>query len=118
MHTPLRRRTIYPADAGKVGSFKYIALTPAGLAPAVMVVMALEEGKTAQVIVAGISANGPYWRFITGTVSGNRLDYVPREGGVRYLFDWNDASGGSMTQHLEMGGATKIRNTRFARLDD
>jgi hypothetical protein len=107
-------------DSLKVGSFQYVAQSPVGTNPQVLVVMSVEEKRTAELIVAGKSNNGSYWRFVTGTLSGNRLEYVPRDGAARFMFDWSDANSGSLSQILESGKGGKKNaayNTRFSRLD-
>ena len=106
-------------DSRKVGSYSYVAHSPAGRDPQVMVVMSVEEQRTAEVIIAGKGPNGSYWRFVTGTLSGDRLDYTPREGSTRFLFDWNDANSGSLSQMFtqQKGRNQPPYNTRFTRLD-
>ena len=107
-------------DSQKVGAFKYLAHSPGGRYPQVLVVMSVEGGRTAEVIVAGKSSDGPFWRFITGTLSGSRLEYVPRDGASRFMFDWSDANSGSLSQLFESkvrGKSSPPYNAGFSRLD-
>ena len=113
-------------DAQKIGSFSYIGQSPQGREPQLLIVMSVEEKRTAEIIQAGKN-NGVYWRFVTGTLTNERLEYVPRDGAMRFLFDWKDANSGSLTQmpgdRAGMGGSGgggkggKPYNTQFTRLD-
>jgi hypothetical protein len=104
-------------DSWKIGSFKFVADSPAGRDPALIIVMSIEGGRSAEVIVTGKGPTGFYWRFVTGTVSGDRLEYVPRDGAARYVFSWNDARSGSLSQLSEGHAARPAYNTSFTRLD-
>lgn len=70
--------------------------------------------------MAGTS-NGPYWRFVTATLTNERLEYVPKDGAARFMFSWKDANSGSLTQMPEhkagSGKGGKPYNTQFTRLD-
>jgi hypothetical protein len=104
-------------DSPKVGSFKYIGQTKLGRDPAVLVVLSVEEQKQAQMIVASKGFDGQYnWRFVVGTISGNRVTFVPRDEADEFMFDWKDAGGGSLTLKGEQGNRL-MYTTPFTRLD-
>ena len=103
-----------------VGSFKFMSKYKNGTYPQVMIVMSVEQGSTAEFITAGISEIGPYWRFVTGSISTGRLEYVPRDGAAKFIFTWKDATGGSMAQLSDgtTGGQdNRPYSTTFTRLD-
>ena len=107
-------------DSMKIGSFKYVGRSAVGFHPFVLVVMSVEEKQTAEVVMAGNGENGPFWRLVTGTLSGNRLEFVPRAEGsgaaVNFMIDWKDANSGSLTSTSPVAGG-RFYNTRFSRLD-
>ena len=89
-------------DAAKVGSYKFNAHTPAGYIDHALVVMSVDEGHTAECILASKSDTGsPLWRFVTADIKGDSLDYVPRDGGAHFTFTWTGAAGGTMNQKRE-----------------
>ena len=108
-------------DAAKVGSFKFEISTPRGeKVPSILVVLSVEEQRTAELIWAGKNDKGFGWYFRTGTISGKRIELVVRDGAPRTIFDWSDANSGSMTSLHEnkMGGpAAASFSSRFTRLD-
>ena len=53
-------------DGHKVGSFRYLTHSPSGDLPQCLIVMSVDEGKSAEMIIAGKGDNGPFWRFVTG----------------------------------------------------
>jgi hypothetical protein len=113
------------------GSFGYQAQTPIGIQPQLMVVLAVDQSQTAQMIVAGKGLwnsklgkgeAGSFWRFVTATLNGNRLEYVPRDGASKFMYTWNDANSGRLTMMNEgLGGGPQkgspSYNTTFTRLD-
>lgn len=109
------------ADASKVGTFKFIAESQSGREPQILVVMSVEEQQTAEIIMAGRGRRGLNWRFVTATLSDNRLEYVPREAGPRFIFDWSDANSGSVGQISNVSGvgnrSSAASSSRFSRLD-
>lgn len=106
-------------DARKIGSFQFTNRTKLGEDPALLVVMSV-EGQTAEVIqsIKGVyngktkqTEPGTLWRFVTGRISGDRLEYVPRDGSPPWVFAWSDASSGSFT--LKSRPAYTSRLTRL-----
>ena len=105
-------------DGKKIGTFKYIdrSNNTSGNA-SLLIVLSVDETRTAQLVLAGKSNNGAYWRFVSGTVSGDRLEYLPHGAGSRYIFDWRDANGGSVGALPENAVSSKPYSTDFTRLD-
>ena len=85
-------------DGQKIGSWQYIANNKGARTPACLVVMSVEEGKTAELIMSARGDNGPFWRFVTGDIKDGRIDYQPKDGSAHYSFAWNDTNGGTLTQ--------------------
>src|SRR6185436_18971671 len=83
------------SDKIKVGSFKYTAVGPRGPYPGYIIVMSIEDGKTAEIIMGG-NRVGPFWRFVTASVSGDTIEYQPRDQGGTFSFHWKDANGGTL----------------------
>lgn len=107
------------SDARMVGSFKYTSRYKVGPMPQVMIVMSVEQGSTAELILAGVSELGAFWRFVTGSVATGRLEFVPRDNAAKHIFTWKDATGGTMAQLSEgVGGQNSSPyTTAFTRLD-
>ena len=92
--------------------------------------MSVEDQQTAEVIM---SIKGRYnaqsdkmeagsiWRYITARISGDKLEFVPRDGAPRTMFEWRDANSGSYSTLMEqqVGGNNKSLGSgaRFTRLD-
>ena len=108
-------------DGQKAGSWQYMANFKGTPAPQCLVVMSAEEGRTAELIVSAKGDNGPYWRFVTGTIAGGRIEYRPRDGSAHFSFAWKDANSGTLTQQADLkGGARSQRlpyTAPFTRLD-
>ena len=63
---------------------------------------------------------GSIWRYITVRISGDKLEFVPRDGGARTTFEWRDANSGSYSTLVEqqLGGNKNLGSSvRFTRLD-
>lgn len=89
-------------DAQKIGSYKFTAQFPGGKkVDQILIVMSVEEGQVAECIVVGHSERGPYWRFVTASINGNSMDYVPRDNAAHFTFTWNDANGGAVLQRRD-----------------
>ena len=103
-------------EAQMVGSYKYWSKYRVGTMPHVMIVMSAEHGQTVELILAGISEIGPFWRFVSGQLVDGRLEFLPRDG-WKNVFTWRDANSGSMA--LMPGGAELGTPyiTTFTRLD-
>jgi hypothetical protein len=91
-------------DALKVGSYKFNAQTQAGRIDQILVVMSVDEGHTAECILATKSDVTPLWRFVTADIKGANLEYTPRDGGAHFTFAWNDANGGFLNERREANG--------------
>jgi hypothetical protein len=106
-------------DARKVGSFQYTARGGNSTDPQLLIVMSVEEQRTAECIMCGKSPNGAFWRFITASMSGDRIEFVPRAGAAKFMLDWSgDGNSGSMSQFFEGGGGRNPPyTTKFTRLD-
>ncbi len=91
-------------DASKVGSYKFNARTPMGFIDQILVVMSVDEGHTAECIIATKSDSTPLWRFVTADIKGANLEYVPRDGGAHFTFAWTSAGGGMLNEHREGPG--------------
>ena len=109
-------------DGMKIGSFGYIADSPIGIVPQLLVVMSVDDRQSAEIVQAGKgiwnakSAKGEagvYWQVRTATVSGRTLEFVPRDGAARFVLSWSDDNSGSFT----MMNDRKAYNSRFTRLD-
>ena len=117
-------------DAQKVGAFQFTARNQLGESQGLLVVMSVEEQQTAELIwsVKGRfnpqtqkMEQGAIWRFVTGRISGDKIEFVPRDGAPRNIFDWRDANSGSYStlfdQQLSMGKGPTNFSSRFTRLD-
>ena len=112
----------------KVGSFQFINRTPLGQDPALIIVISVDEQQTAEVIMSmkgrfnpkeNKTEQGTLWRFVTGRISGDKLDFVPRAGSSRWAFDWRDVNSGSfsLVNDKQVGANNLGYNARFTRLD-
>ena len=114
-----------PAKAGRdartIGSWQYTAHSKAGNAPQCLVVMSVDEGRTAELIMSGRGENGNYWRFVTGDIKDGKIEYQPKDGSAHFSFVWNDANSGTLTQQPDRrgrgGGKNPVFTARFTRLD-
>jgi len=112
------RPTGQSRDGARIGAFRYTAVQPDGVtAPQVVVVISAVEDAGAQLVLAG-KYPVPFWRFITASLSGSRLEFVPRAGGNRFTFDWKDANSGNVTfTPVENSSSRRISSAPFTRLD-
>ena len=115
-------------DARKIGSFQFINRNVLGESPGLLIVMAVEEQQTAEIIMSikgrlnsttNTMESGSVWRFVTGRLSGDKLEYVPRAGSSRWIFEWRDAGTGtfSMMNDQQVGGRGWAHSSRLTRLD-
>jgi hypothetical protein len=106
-------------DARMIGSFKYVSKYKIGNTPALAIVMSIEEGSTAEIILAGISEIGPFWRFVTARLNGGQLEFVPRDNAGKQIWAWSDANSGSVSVFSESVGGQDNRphSAKFTRLD-
>ena len=107
------------ADGPKIGSYRFLASSPNGPTPTVLVVMSVEEKGVAELIVAGKGFSGAFWRFTRAPLSGNRLEFaLGTDGFHRIQLDWSDAnSGGVYNIEERPGRPASHSSTRFTRLD-
>lgn len=112
------RPTGQSRDGARVGAFRFTAVQPDGVtAPQLLVVISVDDAASAQLVLAG-KYPGPFWRFVTASLSGNRLEFVPRAGGNRFAFEWKDGNSGNVTfTPVENSTSRRISSTTFARLD-
>ena len=105
-------------DSRRVGSYAYKALNiDKKVMPQLMIVLSIDDGRTAQIVISG-NNRGPFWRFVTATVSKDGLEFVPMQGASRFFFRWSDADSGSLTQSsASRQNALKLHEDRFRRLD-
>lgn len=106
--------------AQKAGSYEFTALTPRGPMPYLVVVLSAEATGTAQLITAIQNDAGRIWRFVTGSISNNRLTFQPSAGRPNYLLDWSDTNSGSvavLSEGNKPGQGNTVRSVRFSRLD-
>lgn len=61
--------------------------------------------------------DGGFWRFVTGKVSGNNLEYVAHGQGARTNFTWSGPDGGSLSMIWEKSVNARPYNSSFQRLD-
>jgi hypothetical protein len=92
-----------------VGSFSTQFLFKGTRSPAVMIVTSADEKRTAQIITASVSETR-YWRYMTATVSRNKLEVIPRQGAPRFIFEWSDANSGTVTQTFQATGLPQDRS--------
>jgi hypothetical protein len=104
-------------DASKAGAFTFTAASSGGQDQRLLLVLSIDEQRTAEVVVAGKSSSGRYWRFVTAKCATNTLDLVSRDEGASYLFEWKDADSGSVAQLKETGRNKGAKSVRFNRLD-
>lgn len=105
-------------DGGRVGSYAYMAMNmDKKLMPQLMIVLSVDESRTAQVVMAG-NNRGPFWRFVTAPLSRNGLEFIPMQGASKFTFKWFDAGTGSLIQSTPARhNAHKLHEDRFRRLD-
>ena len=111
------RAPAHSRDAHKVGAFKHTATGPTGRDARLLLILSVDEQRVAEVIVAGRGGKGVFWRFVTATCSGDRLEVVSRGEGANFVFDWSDANSGSVAEIRESGGKRGAGSSRFTRLD-
>lgn len=106
-------------DGVKIGAFGWSAVQQNGApaSPQLLVVLSVDEASTAEVILAGKYPVG-YWRFLTASLSGSQLEFVPMSGGNRFLFEWKDANAGTIVfTPVGSSTSTRIGGANFTRLD-
>ena len=103
--------------AKKIGAFKFTIKTPVGPSPGLLVVVSADEQGTAELILTVSAGAGVFWRFITGKVSGDRLEYEPYYERPKFILDWRDANSGSVaqmsTQEIRSNGMSTMPFTRL-----
>ena len=105
-------------DVRMIGAYKWTQDTPGGRQPHVMIVMSIEDGKRAELIMAGIAERGPFWRFVSGAIKDGKLNFVPRDTSGAMVFDWKDAASGSLTVFPASTQSTgRLQSVSFTRLD-
>jgi hypothetical protein len=106
-----------------VGAFEFTAQTPIGPHPYLFIVVSVDDQGTAQLVLAVQNDAGRLWRFATGSISGNRLTFVPNYGRPSFLVDWSDANSGTVgavqdnNARKSTPGNNSVRIVRFTRLD-
>jgi hypothetical protein len=104
-------------DGIKVGGFRYVS--PARES-ALFVVMSVEEQQTAELIMSSKLGGRGGWRFLQGTLSGDSIDMLPKDGGRRHAMRWSDANSGSMTifpLQNSPSSQDSLWSTTFTRID-
>ena len=112
-------RSRLPGEAGqRVGSYAYNARNmEKKVTPYMMIVLSVDENKTAQIIMAG-NNRGPYWRFVTAPMSKDGVEFIPMQGSSRFAFRWKDVNSGSLTQSTaNRNNPIKLHEDSFRRLD-
>ena len=108
-------------DSRKVGSFKFVVNGRMGRFPMILIVMSVDDGRSAEVILAGTTEKGKFWNFITGDLSKDRLEFQPLYGYPHFSFAWSDANSGNMSlvdaQQTTRSGGAAFGTTKFTRLD-
>ena len=109
-------------DAQKIGSWQYVGNNKGNRTPQCLIVMSVEEGKTAELIMSARGDNGPFWRFVTGDIRDGKIEYQPKDGSAHFSFAWNDANGGTLSQQPDRRGRGGGKNppiytAPFTRLD-
>jgi hypothetical protein len=100
-----------------IGSFTFLSQYKVGKLPQVMIVMSVDDGRSAEIILGGLSELGQYWRFVTGSLATGRLEFVPRANAAKFVFHWRNANSGSLTQFSEGTGNRAPYSADFTRLD-
>lgn len=107
-----------------VGAFEFTIQSPTGPHPYLFIVLSVDDQGTAQMIIALQNETGRLWRFVTGSISGNRLTFVPNYGRPSYLVDWSDGNSGSVgsllgdnNRQAGTAGKNSVKSMRFTRLD-
>jgi len=105
--------------AQKAGAYEFTARTPIGPMPFLVIVLSADEAGTAQLIISVQNDSGHIWRFVTGTIKNNRLNFQPAASRPNFLLDWSDANSGSVAtvNDSRKGVASTVRSVRFTRLD-
>ena len=71
-----------------------------------------------ELIMAGIAERGPFWRFVSCAIKDGKLNFVPRDTSGAMVFDWKDASSGSLTIFPASTQSTgRLQSASFTRLD-
>ena len=100
-----------------IGSYKFTEHNPLGKTPAILIVMSVDDGKSAETIVSAVGERGPYWRITTATVSGDKLEWVPRAASGKRVISWRDANSGSVDLHPPPDRNVMITTSSMTRLD-
>jgi hypothetical protein len=100
--------------ANKVGSYRFETEN----APAIVVIMSVEQEKAAEVVLVYKHIGSPTWSFVRGNLANDRLECSMRENGGQLVFTWSDANGGSVAIFPPKDDVkSKITTGRFTRLD-
>jgi hypothetical protein len=106
--------------AQKAGSYQFMGQTPIGPMPFLVIVLSADAAGSAQLVMSVQNDIGHNWRFVTGSISNNRLTFQPAPQRPNYLLDWSDANSGSvaaLADYSTTGRGGSVRNVRFSRLD-
>jgi hypothetical protein len=101
-------------DGRKVGAFRF----PWGAEPAILVVLSVEDAKSAELVMMSRATGRAWWSFCRGAVSGDSLEFSPNKEGRPIRLRWRDADSGSVgifPAANEHNG--KMFSASFARLD-
>jgi hypothetical protein len=80
-------------------------------------VLSVEDSPAVSIVVGGRSPTGPWWRFLPGTLNGDRLVCNVRAGSaMRYDVNFRNDNAGSITLFFDRGNNAP-RNSNFTRLD-
>jgi Caspase domain len=104
----------------KVGAFQFIASTPAGKVPYLVIVLSVSDQRSAQLVSAVHNEKGRLWRFLTGQITETSLVFQPNYGRSDFILDWKDANSGRVTQMQMDKNKVDTRppsTSSFARLD-
>ena len=103
----------------KVGAFKTTERTGAGVLPMIVAVLSAETEGDIQVILAG-PQNGGWWRFVSGKMRGDRLEFNPFDSpqAPHLDFRWHTNDGGKVTTTFPaLTASASVSTADFERLD-
>ena len=101
-------------DAARVGAYR---LAGAGNRGVILLVLSVEDPQAVDLLLAGRFNNHAFWRFATGRLSGDTLEW---SGMNRVTLRWKDANAGSFAQTVIAPNAPRNGMTysgTFTRLD-
>ncbi len=104
----------------KVGSYRLNGNVEGVHKLELLVVLGVDEQGSADAVLAGDFGSTPYWRLVSARATGDRLEFQPRGGSLRYTLSWRDGNSGTVafgSDRSTTGKNNKVPTSSFTRLD-